>query len=137
MIEDQLLQEIIDLVLEVGGPIRRPITRETRISEDIRIGGDDVVELMEKFFERFNVDWAGYDHYKYFGLEGCSPIGSVYYGPGHKLGASQVEWSPHSITVGDLVVVARAGKWVEPPPVPNRDPPLRKRIWKWVRGKFA
>ena len=45
------------------------LTRSTRLFHDLGIDGDDAVELIESFSDRFSVDIADFEFSRYFGEE--------------------------------------------------------------------
>jgi hypothetical protein len=42
----------------------------TKIEGDLGLAGDDILELIEKFVDKYSLGYKGYDHYKYFLSEG-------------------------------------------------------------------
>ncbi|HKG15326.1 MAG TPA: DUF1493 family protein [Pyrinomonadaceae bacterium] len=70
-----LLEEVKTFVAEFWGePIDR-LTAETSVNEDLGMDGDDGVEFMQTFGERFAVDLDAFPHDKYFGPEaGATPL---------------------------------------------------------------
>lgn len=51
------------------------IAPESRLVEDLRIGGDDLVEFMEAFFDELHVEMGTYNHMDYASAEGFSLFG--------------------------------------------------------------
>jgi len=97
-------QEIIDFIDEeyntkkyfVFGP-KKQITLDMSIRDDLKLVYEDNVELMEAFFDRWNVDRSGYQVLNYFNPE--------------YLGSKEED--PHEIlTLRMLAESARAGKWL-------------------------
>jgi hypothetical protein len=70
-----LLEEVKSFAAEYWGePIER-LTAETSVNEELGMDGDDGVEFMRAFGERFAVDLAAFPHGKYFGPEaGATPF---------------------------------------------------------------
>ncbi|MEM6738460.1 MAG: DUF1493 family protein [Bacteroidota bacterium] len=57
---------------------KKPLSRKTRLAEDLGLAGDDGVEFIEKFSEKFEVDFPDdFDYLKYFGPEGIDLIGAI------------------------------------------------------------
>jgi len=78
----------------------------TRLVHDLGIAGDDAVELMEAYVERFSVDCQGLIFENYFPCEGFDLIGIVI-----SLFRRPKRLKP--ITVSMLIESARAGRWLD------------------------
>ncbi|GKS85740.1 DUF1493 family protein [Acidovorax sp. SUPP1855] len=69
------MAEIEDFVREESGIFPdKKINPSTTIEDDLHITGDDAVEFMEKFFDRFNVDYQEFNFQRYFNGEGFNPF---------------------------------------------------------------
>lgn len=69
------MAEIEDFIRKEAGIFpSKKINPSTTIEDDLGITGDDAVDFMEKFFDRFNVDYQGFDFQRYFNGEGFSPL---------------------------------------------------------------
>lgn len=77
---------------------------------NLRITGDDALELMEAFFEHFGVDPPGFELARYFDGEGFGLLPLHWFIPRLR----RKPRSSHQLTVGDLERALFAGKWVEP-----------------------
>nr|WP_284428169.1 DUF1493 family protein [Acidovorax sp. SUPP2522] len=44
------------------------------IEDDLHITGDDAVDFMEKFFDKFDVDYQEFEFQRYFNGEGFNPL---------------------------------------------------------------
>lgn len=62
--------DIVVLVNEIRGSYSIPFTENTTLQEDLNIWGDDAVEFLEEFSNRFGVDISEFDFDKYFKSEG-------------------------------------------------------------------
>jgi len=72
--EDTPIAKVVQFVEEFWPTGNTPVMDPTtQIEYDLGITGDDSVEFMDEFFERFEIDASGYDHSKYFGPEGFGP----------------------------------------------------------------
>ena len=104
--EDDLENRIISLVAEERKEDPRKMTANTRLLEDLGMDGDDAVEFFEKYEVMFEVDLTKIKWARHFGPEGFNPF--VFFLP--SFWKSLREHCP--VTIGDLVISARAGKWV-------------------------
>jgi acyl carrier protein len=52
----ELEDQVIAFILEETGIKRKRVLLSSRLAQDIRLDGDDTVELFKKFGEKFNVD---------------------------------------------------------------------------------
>lgn len=69
--DDPILHQLIQLLYEVIGlPERKTISLSTSINFDLRCNGSDAQYLLESLEQRFNIDFAEYDSYRYFQPEG-------------------------------------------------------------------
>lgn len=111
--ETQLFEEIKYFIITNYWDLKKGLTRETRILDDLRIAGDGAAELLEAFSERFKVDLSDFEFERYFDLEGFDPIGlSILI---RKLRGEKIpKKSSHKLTLGDLERAAISGKWIEP-----------------------
>lgn len=87
---------------------RENITLNTRLREDLKIDGDEVDELLCKIAEHFEIDWHGFNFYRYFHEEPhlFSLIYQCYYHKRHGV--------LKTITVNHLLSVIERGVWFEP-----------------------
>ena len=80
------------------------IKHETDIVDDLRIYGDDVWELLEKFAKQYSVDMSSFRWYHHSGPEGCNPLWLLF----------KPWWARKThvpIRFADLVQSARQGVW--------------------------
>src|SRR6516225_8445920 len=106
MIEAEDLQErVLAFVSEAADVSVERLTLGTRLEEDLGITGDDAVELLSGFAERFGVDMARLDIHKHFGPEGCNPLWLLY----------KPTWlkshGAYPVTIHHLIRVAEARRW--------------------------
>jgi hypothetical protein len=65
-----LLEDLQKFVVEVRWKYDFPLQRETKIEKELKITGDDAVEFIEAFSQKFNVDITNFEFEKYFEPEG-------------------------------------------------------------------
>ena len=110
---DQSFERLKEFVIKNYWDTKSGLTRETRISEDLRIEGDDADQLMQEFSSEFNVDLSDFEFEKYFMHEGFNPIGFSWLI--RKLRGDKIpKKSSVPIRLGDLERAMNAGKWVDP-----------------------
>lgn len=101
--DDPILHQLIQLIHEeVGLPERKAISLGTSINLDLGCNGADAQHLLEVLEERFALDFADFDSYRYF-----QPSGYDLYlkrktrGRGEKM----------PLTIGMLYHAIRAQRW--------------------------
>lgn len=109
--DEPILTRMIEFVAGETRSRAARITPDTRLRTDLGVDGDDAVELLEKFADRFEVNMSAFQFAKYFGSEGfgCSAMFWIF------RCAIAGRWLPtfeSDITVGDLVEAAIAHAWV-------------------------
>ena len=92
----------------------KPLTRYTRLYEDLRIDGDDATDFFLAFQKQFKVDLTTLDLRKYFNDEGFDPVGISIFIRKIIGQTPPPKKSSRSITLGDLERSIKAGKWVDP-----------------------
>ncbi|MGS0895362.1 DUF1493 family protein [Burkholderia stagnalis] len=93
---------------EAAVPIKRVITADTSISDDLGQTGDDADIFMERFFIRFDVDRGDYDFNRYFLMEG---EGWLYHVTRTYLLRKPHTFKRDPLTVGMLYRAVSLGKW--------------------------
>lgn len=93
---------------EVGLGPSKPLTRDTRLWEDLGLTGDDANDFMGCFFERFQIDPGDFDFHRYFLMEGEGGLYSLF--------QRLVLRKPYSlqrepVTLGMLHRATVGGKW--------------------------
>ena len=74
----ELLKEVKDFVAKVWDEPKNGLSAETSVNDDLGMDGDDGVEFMQAFGERFAVDLTSFPYDKYFGPEaGPTPLSLV------------------------------------------------------------
>lgn len=93
------------------------LSSETRLVEDLRVDGDDALELIEKFAERYQVDLSGFDSRQYFEEEGMHwltvpalLLRLIIWPFRHYLFQQTASLSP--LTLGMLTEIAQRKRWV-------------------------
>jgi hypothetical protein len=104
--------EIQSFVSEFRGTKKEELTPETTLYWDLRIYGDDAIEFMEAFFNRYEIDFTDFYITKYFRQEGHSIV-DLYYS---LFKPEKLKFPP--ITLQHLLEVAKAKKWFEVSGVP-------------------
>jgi hypothetical protein len=66
---DNLIEEVLKLIPPSLFPKDRPISGRLRLETDLGIYGDDAVDFLAKFGEKYNVDLSNLDYSKYFTKE--------------------------------------------------------------------
>jgi acyl carrier protein len=75
--ESAIADEVMQFVANARGMSLGRIHPDSRLLEDLGLDGDDALELMLDFFERFHVSKDGFVFNQYFGPEaGWSPLPS-------------------------------------------------------------
>lgn len=70
-----LIAELEDFARRESGVFPSKILNQlTTIEDDLQITGDDAVDFMEKFFDKFEVDYEAFDFQRYFNGEGLNPF---------------------------------------------------------------
>lgn len=110
---DNVFEEIKKLVYKERWKYKQELTRNTRLLDDLRIDGDDADDFFHAFKERFKVDLSSLDLRKYFNPEGFDPIGlSVLISKIRGKKFPKISEKP--ITLGDLEIAVKMGKWIDP-----------------------
>jgi uncharacterized protein DUF1493 len=106
----ELLNEVIAFVAEYCEEPKSRLTADTSINNDLGMAGDDGLEFMQAFSQRFAVDLRTFPHDKYFGVEAAAtPISII---------AAMIRWltmgkssklSP--LTLRQLAEAVENGRW--------------------------
>jgi hypothetical protein len=81
----------------------KPVTRDTDLLDDLGITGEDAVEFLTKFVERFDIQPGNFDIAKHFDSEGDFVVRAIW----RLFRPLQL----YHTTVGDLVDVAMLGRF--------------------------
>jgi hypothetical protein len=104
---DDFERRIIILLSKVTGVPPDKLDRTSRLLRDCGLDGDDAAEFLKAYSAEFHVDLANFDFAKHFGSEaGFDPVTWAIRGLFSK---GRKTLTP--ITVTDLVLSARLGKW--------------------------
>ena len=112
---DKILERIQDLIAQQMRIKIENVTLEARLQRDIGMDGLDAWEFIETFVTEFPIDMTEFSFHDYFGSErGFDPIVFLW----HKLrGRKKNQLIP--ITVQDLWVSAKSGRWIKPTQPPE------------------
>jgi acyl carrier protein len=107
----ELLEEVKAFVAEFWREPKGRLSAETSVNDDLGMDGDDGVEFMQAFGERFAVDLTSFSHDKYFGPEaGATPLSMV---KGIILRVKTGTWSNLApLRLCDLTEAAERRSWV-------------------------
>jgi acyl carrier protein len=69
-------EAVIDFVCERRGVSREQVTADTSLLWDLGLDGDEAIEFLEEYSERFKVDVSHFEFAKFFDSEGegCNPF---------------------------------------------------------------
>ena len=75
-IQQRLQARLFELLAATTRKPTEKITTEARLWQDLRVGGDDIVELLESLVDEFDLDLESYRYWENFPTEGelCSPL---------------------------------------------------------------
>ena len=65
-----ILNNIIDICSKISGVKRSNISLMSSINNDLKIDGDDIVELLEHLITKYNLNTEKFEYSKYFDWEG-------------------------------------------------------------------
>lgn len=108
----ELSDAVRAFVAEQLGVSSGRLSSETTLFGDLGVDGDDAVDLMSAFGERFGVDLSEFDRQAYFGSEGWSPV-ALYLGLAGLMrgGSPEARAGLKPVSIGCLVKSARIGQW--------------------------
>lgn len=105
MIDSEILTEIKVMLWELHRDPPSEILLQTDLSSDLRIDGDDAVDIFQAIHDRWNVDFSSMQWDRHFGPEGSGIISLSLYSWGQR------HWSRLPVSVSDLVDAIHTGKW--------------------------
>lgn len=73
-------KEVLNFIAQHEGVDAQKISQQTLLFDDLDIDGDDAVDLISEFSEKFSVDLSGFDYKRYFGEEGLPIWFLIYWG---------------------------------------------------------
>ncbi|MDH4226250.1 MAG: DUF1493 family protein [Deltaproteobacteria bacterium] len=107
---DDIYEKCVNFLDDVLGIEKDKISPNTRINYDLGVDGDDGIELMDAFFERFSVQPGDFSYAKYFGPEAGANLFSLI---DSMLNIFHLRQREGAITVQDLVDAIREGRWIK------------------------
>lgn len=102
---NEVFCKIKEFVIEKNLIDADEISEETEIENDLGITGDDAVEFLEEFSQKFKVDTSGFDFESYFMTEGIN-LSSIF-----KLFSSKKK-KRKRLTLKDLQQAVERGKLI-------------------------
>lgn len=102
---DPLIEQIRDIVQEVTGS--RTVTPNTRLWHDLSLGGDDIVELVERLEAKFGTSFADLPYADFFPDEGAA-LGA------HLLKSLGLKDRRKPVTIQHMADVVKRGAWFDP-----------------------
>lgn len=69
-IDLDILNNIIDICSKISGVKKSKISLLSSINNDLKIDGDDIVELLERLVIKYNLNTEKFEYSKYFDWEG-------------------------------------------------------------------
>ena len=73
-IDQDILNNIIDICSKISGLKKSKIELNSSINKDLKIDGDDVVELLDELISKYNLSTKKFEYSKYFDWEGEANI---------------------------------------------------------------
>lgn len=102
---DNIKNALYVLIHHYIGGNKENYTAKTRINFDLGMDGDDAIDFLIAYAEKFQVDLSNFEINAYFNQEGCSPFKSIY----TFLFKREVQ---KPLTIGQLLSAIEAGKLV-------------------------
>ena len=99
-------EAVIDFVCERRLVPREQVSADTSLSWDLGLDGDEAIEFLEEYSERFSVDVSQFEFSKHFGGEGCNPFLVPY---GIYLALTSRKQREKSLKVRHLIEARRRG----------------------------
>jgi len=105
--------DVVKFVADFTGAEVSQIDLNTKVNDDLGVDGDDGIEFLEEFSQRFDVNLTGINK-KYFGPEGFNPLTIIFtlikeFVDGFT--GKPDTYSP--LSVQHLVESAEKGKWTD------------------------
>ncbi len=101
-----LFIQIRETITALTGIKPEKILDNSRFEQDLRITGDDLVELIDALFQKLHIEQGDFTYAKYAGAEGLNLLGGL---TDRLFGRSIQPCEP--LTVAMFVQAARAGRW--------------------------
>ena len=64
--ENEIFNQIVQLIIDKRGKYKFPITEKTTLEDDLGISGDDAIEFLDAFSDKFNIDLSKFKFVEYF-----------------------------------------------------------------------
>ena len=109
--DPELPARIVQFVREFWTTPSEKLRPETRLEEDLGITGADAAEFLEAFAREFQIDLTDIEFHKHFGPEGSGPR---LLWP-RSLKKQMRDFGKYPVTIGHLIDVAVAKRWICPP----------------------
>lgn len=121
---DKLVTDVIAFAAKETGFSIDKLQRQTALNNDLGIAGDDGVELIAAFVQKYDVDMAGFPTEEYFGREGFHPL-IILALPVYifckiidilfraEFGNKLFKETLPALTIDDLVQIAIHGSWMK------------------------
>ncbi len=101
--------DIAERIRKIGG-IRKPLSKNSRIYQDLHISGDDAAELLEEIVKTYGTSFHGFSFAAYFPNE----TEALFY---HIMSCLGFPDRAHkSVTLSHLTAVVEQGAWFDPDP---------------------
>jgi len=109
---ESLFLQVSQFVADFTSAPLDKIDEETTLFGDLGVDGDDGVELLSRFGEKFDVDLSSVDFSEHFGPEGWAPWAIIMWiAYACRRGSAEQKARLVPITVGDLCRAAESGKF--------------------------
>ena len=111
-VNNELLEDVKTFVAEFWGEPDENLTAATSVNEDLGVDGDDGVEFMQTFSERFRVDLTSFPYGRYFGPEACAtPLSMLRALIRRSTTGRWTDLAP--LSLGELAEAAERRRWVD------------------------
>ncbi len=107
---EEIFEKVRELVAEHRAMDKNKLSEQTELLK-LGMDGDDALEFMEEFRNRFSVDMSEFEFRKHFSPEGFNPIVYIYW-----LLFARDKLKSIPITLRDLTEAAEKKKWVKREP---------------------
>ncbi|CAA0143800.1 conserved hypothetical protein [Tenacibaculum maritimum] len=106
------LEKLINFIATEYWVDQEKVSLDTKIGEDLKIGGDDGIEFLEKFLDYFNIDYDKNRQWQqHFDSEGFSLINFI--GIYNWFRGRKDNQKLYDLTIEHLVKVIELGYWID------------------------
>jgi hypothetical protein len=102
--DESVFDKLLSFVERERWKYKMPLSRSTRLVQDLKMDGDDAYEFMEKYVSEFNLDYSAFNFDEYFSKEGFDLFGII-----ASIFKKKVE-TKKTLTLGDLERAIIRGK---------------------------